>query len=382
MATWTVRFDGSGDGVRAAVKDAIDVRGVPTWAGCAALRGSARPATADAACLAGLRVPGVAIVGKTSQTELCLSPTGINRSFGTPVNPLAPDRIPGGSSSGSAVAVASGEADIALGTDTGGSVRIPAACCGIAGLKTSWGRVPLDGVWPLAPSLDTVGPIARDVTGLIAGMRLLEPGFTASAVPARTIGRLHIDGVDPQLERIVDDALAGFTVHAVSLPGWDGSFSAFDIILLAEFWQANGHLAGVEGVSAGVTRVLRRGSEVTAEQVDQARSEQRDWQDEVAEVLRRVDVIALPTLVGPPPTLDGARGFASTELTAPVNTAGLPALSLPLPWSGQPVPASLQLIGPPGGEDVLCATGLVIEAAASRPSRTGPGEGRSWVNLS
>ena len=102
-------------------------------------------------------------VGKTNLHELAYGISGINAAFGTPVNPLDPRRIPGGSSSGSAAAVAADEADVAYGTDTGGSIRIPAACCGIAGLKTTWGRISLDGVHPLAPSLDTVGPMARDV---------------------------------------------------------------------------------------------------------------------------------------------------------------------------------------------------------------------------
>src|SRR6202007_2244801 len=103
--------------------------------------------------------------GKTNLHELAMLPLGTNQWFGTPVNPLDPALIPGGSSSGSAVAGAPGEADVALGSDTGGSIRIPAACCGITGLKTSYGRVPLDGVRPLAPSLDTVRPLAPTVGG-------------------------------------------------------------------------------------------------------------------------------------------------------------------------------------------------------------------------
>ena len=110
--------------------------------------------------------------------------------------------MPGGSSSGSAAAVAAGEADIAYGTDTGGSIRIPAACCGIAGLKTTWGRVPLEGVRPLAPSLDTVGPMARDIAGLAAGMALLEPGFTVADEVPLTIGRLAI-GADPAITEAI-----------------------------------------------------------------------------------------------------------------------------------------------------------------------------------
>ena len=155
---WLLRLDpgGDGDGPTVAVKDAIDVAGTVTTVG-ARSREDSGVAGADAPCVAAIRRSGGRIVGKTNLSELCWFADGINEHTGTPVNPLDPSRIPGGSSSGSAVVVALGEADIALGTDTGGSVRIPAACCGIAGLKTTRGRVPLDGVFPLAPELDTVG---------------------------------------------------------------------------------------------------------------------------------------------------------------------------------------------------------------------------------
>src|SRR5882724_8196221 len=149
MGTWVVRIPGDADGndagPRLAVKYCIDVAGLPTTAGCPVVAEMAERAHTDAAVVASARRAGARIVGKTSLTELCWSASGINHWAGTPVNPLDPRRLPGGSSSGSAVAVAAGEADVALGTDTGGSVRIPAACCGIVGLKTTWGRVPLDG---------------------------------------------------------------------------------------------------------------------------------------------------------------------------------------------------------------------------------------------
>src|SRR5690242_21836700 len=134
--------------------------GVPTTAGCKAVAERAEPAARDAACMAGARAAGARIVGRTNLHELAFGVSGINPWFGTPVNPLDPALIPGGSSSGSAVAVATGEADVAFGSDTGGSVRVPAACCGVFGLKTTHGRISLEGVWPLAPSLDTIGPIA------------------------------------------------------------------------------------------------------------------------------------------------------------------------------------------------------------------------------
>jgi Asp-tRNA(Asn)/Glu-tRNA(Gln) amidotransferase A subunit family amidase len=179
--TWIVRLDQVDPGVRLAVKDCIDVRGLPTTVGCPVIAAQARPAARDAAVVAAARRSGAQIVGKTNLAELCWSAVGTNAWSGTPVNPVDSRRLPGGSSGGSAVAVATREADVALGTDTGGSVRIPAACCGAVGLKTTWGRVPVEGVYPLAPSLDTVGPLGADVAAVELGMRLIEPGFAAGS---------------------------------------------------------------------------------------------------------------------------------------------------------------------------------------------------------
>src|SRR5580700_7343250 len=137
VTTFITRYDTSGDGVRLAVKDLIDMEGEITTAGCRAVAERAAPAGRDAACLAGARAAGARIVGRTNLHELALGVTGINPWYGTPVNPLDPTLVPGGSSSGAAVSVATEEADVAYGSDTGGSVRIPAACCGIAGLKTT-----------------------------------------------------------------------------------------------------------------------------------------------------------------------------------------------------------------------------------------------------
>src|SRR5436305_2845260 len=130
----------------------------------------ATAATADAPCVVTARAAGARIVGKANLHELALGASGINRWFGTPTNPLDAALVPGGSSSGSAVAVATDEADVAYGSDTGGSVRIPSACCGTVGLKTTWGRVPLEGVFLLAESLDTSGPMAADVAAAVLGI--------------------------------------------------------------------------------------------------------------------------------------------------------------------------------------------------------------------
>ncbi len=197
MATFITPLSPARSGIRLAVKDLIDMAGLPTTAGSRALAETAIPAEQDAPCLAGARhAAGVGIVGKVNLHELAFGASGVNDYFGTPANPFDPALVPGGSSSGSAVAVAAGEADIAYGSDTGGSIRIPAAFCGITGLKTTHGRISLAGVWPLAPSLDTVGPMARDVAGLAAGMALLEPGFTLDAAPAVRAARIRPAGLE------------------------------------------------------------------------------------------------------------------------------------------------------------------------------------------
>jgi amidase len=369
VATFITRLDTTGSGLRLAVKDLIDIAGVPTTAGCRAVADVAAPAGADAACLAGAREAERAgrlrIVGKTNLHELAFGVSGINPWFGTPVNPLDPARVPGGSSSGSAVAVATGEADVAYGTDTGGSVRIPSACCGTTGLKTTWGRVPLEGVFPLAPSLDTVGPMARDVGGVIRGMALLEPGFAADPLPPTTVGRLRVP-CDPVIDAAVDAALAQaeLEVHELDLPGWDEAQSAAVTILLAEAWASDRAVLERDpaGVGTDVAERLRMGSRVTDAEVAAARVVQGRWQAALAEAFGRVELIALPTLSAFPPPLERAAEMLKLRCTLPVNLAGVPALSLPVP-SGGPLPASLQLVGPAYSEERLVAAGLRIEAA-------------------
>src|SRR5262245_44867122 len=190
-----------------AIKDNIDMKGVVTTAGSEYVAKTASPALRDADCLATARKRNVRIVGKTTLSEFALSPSGLNDYFGTPRDPFSKSWrrfIPGGSSSGSAVAVADGSADIALGTDTAGSVRVPAACCGVVGLKTTFGLVSIKGVFPVEPKhLDTVGPIGKDVAHVVQGMDLLQDGFAAryqAAVAAKPsakdirIGRLYLSG--------------------------------------------------------------------------------------------------------------------------------------------------------------------------------------------
>jgi amidase len=175
----------NGQGLRLAVKDNIDIKGVITTAGSEIFSTTHKPAKQDAACLAIARQSNVQIVGKTNLSEFAVSPSGMNEYFGTAVNPLKRNLIPGGSSSGNAVALASGMADVAFGTDTAGSVRVPAACCGIVGLKTTFGLIPLEGCYPVERHLDTVGPMGKDIAHTVEGMELLQNGFAASYAAAK-----------------------------------------------------------------------------------------------------------------------------------------------------------------------------------------------------
>lgn len=372
MSTFITKLDTTGAGLRLAVKDIIDVRGVPTTAGSRAVAQDATPAIADAACLAGARAAGARVVGKTNLHELAMLPLGINEWFGTPVNPLDSVLIPGGSSSGSAVAVATGEADVALGSDTGGSIRIPAACCGITGLKTSYGRVPLHGVWPLAPSLDTIGPMSSDVDGLATGMALLEPGFIPAAGPARRIGRLRTIA-RPEIEQAVDEALNAAQFEVVTLD-WDGfavGTKIFTAIFFTEVWQTDHELAEghPDGVGADIRQTLDR-ADLFRPRLGDARSQLAGWRKSLLDLFSQVELLALPTLPVFPPRLEDMNTdslvnatIEITQYTSLFNVAGTPCTAQPVPAVGSHIPASLQLVGPPRREDLLIATARLVEAA-------------------
>jgi amidase len=365
--TFITRYDTSGLGVRLAVKDLIDMVGEVTTAGCRAVARRAVPAEQDAACLTGAREAGARIVGRTNLHELALGVTGVNPWYGTPVNPLDPTLVPGGSSSGSAVAVATGEADVAYGSDTGGSVRIPAACCGVAGLKTTWGRIPLDGVWPLAPSFDTVGPLARDVGGLVTGMQLLEPGFEVAAVGDVRVARLPIDA-DPAITAAIDRALdqAGWARDDLIVAGWDDALIQAGLLLVVEAWHSDRTLVAEdpEGIGDDVRERLELGGAFDDAIVQAAWESQREWRATLERVLERVDFVVTPTLTIFPPRPEEGDDLLVSRCTLPANLAGVPALSLPIPTGG-PLPASIQLIGAANSEERLLAAGTMLESAVA-----------------
>jgi amidase len=364
MGTWVTRLDANdGDGPRLAVKDCIDVAGVPTAVGCPAVAEMAEPAENDAAVVASARAAGARIIGKTALTELCWSANGVNHWQGTPVNPRDPRRVPGGSSSGSAVAVATGEADIGFGTDTGGSVRVPASCCGVAGLRTTWGRVPVKGVYPLAPSLDTVGPLGADLAAVEAGMRLIEPTFRVPAWDtALPVGRLGVIGaeVEPAIDAAVDDALAaaGVPVTHVACCDFRAALYAAGVIIDAEGFRSNAYLMPyLDQLSPHVRRNMERGARLRGADVDAARRVKDEVTEALQSLLADYPVLVLPVLTEQPPLL-GAHPFPMTMLTVPASMAGLPALALSIPGE---VIAGMQVIG--ADEERVMAFGKIIEAA-------------------
>lgn len=374
--------------LRVAVKDNIDMKGVITTAGSEIFAITHKPAEKDAACLAIARQRGVQIVGKTNLSEFAVSPSGMNEYFGTAVNPLRRNLIPGGSSSGNAVAVASGMADVAIGTDTAGSVRVPAACCGIVGLKTTFGLIPLEGCYPVERHLDTVGPMGKDIAHTALGMELLQNGFGAKYAAARgakptagriRVGRLKLKGTDRRIDQAIDAALAKTGFEVVRL---EESFTEkFEqakrdgtTVASAGAWISNGKFQ--LAVTARTQSVLRLGQINDTTSYRGALARQGAWQRTLGAVFEKVDFIALPTLQKNPPELPllnlrvGIREAQMLPLqnTAAVNLAGNPALAVPVPLHGAKIPVtSLQLIGPRLSEaELLNAGRLVEEAVKSR----------------
>jgi len=415
--------------LRLAVKDLIDVKGVPTTAGSEYVSKIARPAERDAACLAIARRRGVQIVGKANLSEFAISPSGINEYFGTPKDPFSHwwrRYIPGGSSSGSAAAITAGLADVALGTDTAGSIRTPAACSGIVGLKPTFGLVSLEGVFPISPKhLDTVGPMGKDIAHVVIGTDLLVEGFTQRYEAAKAakpegrqikVGRLYLNtpspknlafvvtdpgslilGVtdlrnlfysltdpgrllgttDTRIDQAVDAALgrAGFQVVRMDpsfKTKWARAQEDANVIAAADGWVHDGKYEDLPGVTIRSKSVLLVGQFLyKSGGYKEALHRQEGWQRTVQEALEKVDFIALPTWQSLPPPMPLIGSSASMEArvaalqnTAAVNLAGNPALAIPIPVKNANVPVtSLQLVGRRFGEAQLLNAGRLVEAS-------------------
>ncbi|MFC5699041.1 amidase [Pseudomonas sp. GCM10022186] len=371
---------GDRSGLRVAIKDSIDIAGQRTCAGSRALA-EVPQAARNAEVVDAILATGWQIVGKTNMHELAFGVTGINDWTGTPLNPQAPDRVTGGSSSGSAVAVAAGLADVALGTDTGGSVRVPAACCGIYGLKPTFGRVSRAGVHPAVTSLDCVGPFAARMADLDAAMAVICPGYQPFQLAGggQRVALLDVP-CDPLiracLERAV--ALAGWQRTVLRLEGLGEAFEAGLAVINHETWAAFGHLTGKGLVGADVEQRLLGASRTGHADLAHAEQVRARFTRAVDTALEQFEVLLLPTLPELPPLLAEARqGNAvggMTRLARPFNLSGHPALSVPVPLRQSGLKVGLQIVGRKGEDERVCAFGANLEhaLAALQPANKNP----------
>lgn len=372
-------------GVPVAVKDMIDVAGLPTRCG-SAVRADVAPAQADAAVVAGLRAAGAVVVAKTHTHEFAYGPTGDVAAEGPCHNPHDPERITGGSSSGSAAVVAAGLVPLAVGTDTGCSTRTPAALCGVVGLKPARGALPTAGVFPLSETCDHVGLLGRDV-GTVAvaysaltGQRTdpsapLPPG-TVIGRPADRYWQVH----DPEIAAGVDRAAgalsaAGAVVREVTMPGIEELAATYPVIVGAEAYATHARrLAERPGDYQPPTATrLRDAAAYTAADYVTARRTRRSLATELTARLRAdgVELLVLATTplratpIGAERVLapDGVRVAvrpALLSLTLPFNLLGWPAMSVPAP--GVPgLPAGVQVVSV-GGEQAMWAAARIIAA--------------------
>ncbi|CAD6560897.1 Glutamyl-tRNA(Gln) amidotransferase subunit A [Paraburkholderia hiiakae] len=371
MSALISAFTRGGDGPTIVIKDTIDIAGMRTTGASRALAETAH-AQKHADVVQLLLDAKWKIVGKANMHELAFGMTGINDYTGTPVNPQDATRIPGGSSSGSASAVGQGLAEAALGTDTGGSIRGPAACCGVVGLKPTFARVSRRGVAPVESTLDCVGPFACDVSMIVETMAVIAPVFDKAAARKKvTACRIGIAQVDAQADLLAAVSRApqhaGFSSQAIELAGLADAFHAGLAIINAETWAAFGHLVESGKLGADLETRLRAASSTTSDQVSAAECVRRSFTDAVDRALDSVDVIVMPTLPALPITIDDARRgvsvIAMSSLIRPFNLSGHPALSLPLPIEGSPLKAGLQIIGRHGADEQVCAVAAAFEAA-------------------
>ena len=349
-----------GDGLRGVVKDNFDVAGLSTSCGSARFAGG-DAAVRNADVVQALVAGGAHLIGRARMHELAYGVTGINHWSGTPTNPVASERIPGGSSSGCAVAVASGLADFAIGTDTGGSIRVPAACCGIFGLKPSFGLVSRKGVHPRRSSLDCVGVMGRDLATIDQIMRLIVPGYGAQMAPAVSAIKVIATQADPEILEPFYEVInsAAWEGDIVELPQMRGAFEAGVELIAAEMWEEYSWLApDFDGVGDDVKQRLRRAADIGDAEAHAAQAFGQDFARKVDGILGADDFLVLPTLPCAPPFVRDAENSTATlrltELVRPFNLSGHPALTLPFAKEGG-LPTNVQIVGRRGKDAELCA---------------------------
>jgi aspartyl-tRNA(Asn)/glutamyl-tRNA(Gln) amidotransferase subunit A len=365
---WLARPETPARGKPVAVKDLIDTAALPTTYGSSMFLEHV-PAN-DAAAVALLTREGFAVAGKTNLHEFAYGVSSQNEHFGTVPNPRYPGLLAGGSSGGSAAAIASGEVELALGTDSGGSIRIPAAWCGIVGFKPTFGLVPADGVFPLAPSYDHVGPMASTVGGCIELMRALAPALAPGLEPGTVesleelrVGIAWLDDAEPGVRTRVAAAAARFPRSIrVELPFPEGAENA---LFMREVADVHGGLFPERADEYGesIRRKLERCNAVTDDEVAEAERLRAAYRERCDDALGDLDLLVTPTVLwGPPPAdADEAALRARTiRCTYPFDSLGWPALALPCAPTDDGLPASVQLVGRAGADATVLGAGLLL----------------------
>jgi aspartyl-tRNA(Asn)/glutamyl-tRNA(Gln) amidotransferase subunit A len=357
------------EGIPVAVKDLFATAGLVTTYGSALFADHLPTRTAPA--VAALEAAGYGVVGKTNLHEFAYGTTSENPHFGVVPNPLAEGRVAGGSSGGNAAALVLGAADVALGTDSGGSIRIPAACCGIVGFKPTFGLVSLEGCFPLAPSFDHAGPMARDVESCERALVLLAPGFEPArleTLETLEVGLAWIEDTAP----LVRERVLGASEHlsrrrVLDLPGPQGTGALFMHEVASvhrELFAENADLYG-EDVRIKIERCLR----VTDAEAEAAARRRQEYRARMEEALAGFDLVLTATLpcvaprVGEGGTGDLGVREALISRTYPLNVLGWPALALPCGPAEDGLPASVQLVGRRGADALVLAAGRLLEKA-------------------
>jgi aspartyl-tRNA(Asn)/glutamyl-tRNA(Gln) amidotransferase subunit A len=367
-------------GVPFAAKDIFDTAGVVTAYGSVMFSGHVPPT--DAVAVARLRAAGAVLLGKTATHEFAWGITSVNPAVGTPRNPVDPRRVAGGSSGGSAVALASRQVSFALGTDTGGSVRIPSSFCGTAGYKPTFQSISREGVWPLAASLDHVGAMARTVGDLAPWLTELNAPISGLQLDTVRIGvcpHLHRVALASDLQAVFDNAVEAMgracrSVREVAFPGADRIHPTFTTIQGAEavisHRRAGLFPARAAEYGADVGGRLQDASEITLEQYADATATRLTLDRQCAALFHQVDLLITPitavppSLIADPDEVDHLGGRMALRdcvlpYTIPQDLFGLPACAVPAGRDASGLPVGVQLWGPRGRD------GLVLQAAAA-----------------
>lgn len=362
-------------GVPVALKDLIDHQDRTTTCGSAFYR---HRATETAPCVSALEEAGAVIIGRTGLHEFAFGFSSENPHWGPVRNPWDPATSPGGSSGGSAVAVAAGITPIAIGTDTGGSIRVPAALCGVFGLKVTQGRIPIRGVFPLVESIDTVGPLADSMDGIAASYRVL----SGDSSPEPSSGPLRLGVPEPWFSQApMDERTAtafeelthalrglGHEVHPIQMPDVTPGPSIIFAIAEEVLSVHMGFRAKGESYGADIAARLDECEQVTTAEALSGREWQKMIRARFSDAFHTVDFLITPTVpvqrktIGTDTIGDHHYRPVLSYYTAVVNHALHPALALPIANSGSP-PASVQVIGPLLSEAELIGMGHQLERA-------------------